>query len=250
MTHEEETKVIRPPAEKMFSGKIFRPSKKFRNKCWMFEVSVAVALWASFILMVLGVVYLVSTGEDPEVTNYGLWVSQWSVLMNVGTWIFNLIWLIPALVLTPIYINSIEYSVISESGETMPEVYVKQGIVNVTRKHVPFRTITNISSRAGVFDRLFGIGTVEIETAGFSGPRQQGPEQKLEGIVFYEEVRDFILRELRKFREPYTLGTEVVLPHEEPVPRMEDTLDDEMLLTLREIRDLLRDLKGKGTRGP
>jgi membrane protein YdbS with pleckstrin-like domain len=250
MTHEEETKVIRPPAENVSSGKVFRPAKVFRYKNWTIEISIAVAFWALFILGALGFVYMMSTGENPEVTDYLAWVNQWWIPLHLGMWIFNLVWLIPALVLTPIYIHSIEYSVISESGKTMPEVYVKQGILNVTRKHVPFRTITNISSRAGVFDRLFGIGTVEIETAGFSGPRQQGPEQKLEGIVFYEEVRDFILRELRKFREPYTLGTEVVLPHEEPVPRMEDTLDDEMLLTLREIRDLLRDLKGKGTRGP
>lgn len=247
MTHEEETKVIRPPAEKMSSGKVFRPSKAFRNKNWTIEISLAVALWALFILGVLGVAYMVSTGENPDITDYGVWVNQWLRPILFGMWVFNLIWLIPALVLTPIYINSIEYSVISESGETMPEVYVKQGILNVTRKHVPFRTITNISSRAGIFDRLFGIGTVEIETAGYSGPSKQGPEQKLEGIVFYEEVRDFILRELRGFRGAYTLATEVVLPHEEPIPRMEDSLDDEMLLTLREIRDLLRDLKGKGS---
>jgi hypothetical protein len=57
--------------------------------------------------------------------------------------------------------------------------------------------------------------------------------------VFYEEVRDFILRELRKFKEPYTTGTEVVYPKEEPVPKMAG-LDDEILTTLREIRDILR----------
>ncbi len=34
----------------------------------------------------------------------------------------------------------------------MPEVYVKQGVVTVPQKHVPFRTITNISSKAGPFD--------------------------------------------------------------------------------------------------
>jgi hypothetical protein len=57
--------------------------------------------------------------------------------------------------------------------------------------------------------------------------------------VFYEEVRDLILRELRKFKEPYTTGTEVVYPTEEPVPKMAG-LDDEILTTLREIRDILR----------
>ena len=34
-------------------------------------------------------------------------------------------------------------------------------------------------------------------------------------------------------------GTEVARPVEEPVPRMEG-LDDEVLLTLREIRDILK----------
>ena len=64
-------------------------------------------------------------------------------------------------------------------------------------------------------------------------------EEKLSGIVFYEEVRDFILKELRKFKSPYVTGTEVVYPTEEPVPKMEG-LDDEILITLREIRDILR----------
>jgi len=114
-----------------------------------------------------------------------------------------------------------------------------KGIFTVTRKHVPFRTITNISSKKGLFDRFFGIGSVHIETAGYSGSQQQGPESKLEGIVFYEEVRDFILNKLRKFREPYVIGTEMVHPIEEPVPRMEG-LDDEILITLREIRDILK----------
>ena len=147
----------------------------------------------------------------------------------------------------PLYIRSIEYSVISKAGLVMPEIYVKKGLINVTRKHVPFRTITNISSRAGPVDRLFGIGTVEIQTAGFSGGPggQAGPEEKLEGITFYEEVRDFILQELRRFRDPYVTGTEVVLPRDELVPRLSDSLDDELLITLHDIRDTLERIERK-----
>ncbi|UCD39523.1 MAG: hypothetical protein JSV87_03675, partial [Candidatus Bathyarchaeota archaeon] len=74
--------------------------------------------------------------------------------------------------------------------------------------------------------------------------QQKGPEVKLEGIVFYEEVRDFILNELRRFKAPYVTGTEVIYPNEEPVPRMEG-LDDEILVTLREIRDILRSRKNR-----
>jgi hypothetical protein len=67
-----------------------------------------------------------------------------------------------------------------------------------------------------------------------------GPEEKIEGIPFYEELRDYILAELRRFRDPYAIGTEMTFPRDEPIPRMEDSLQDEILLTLREIRDILR----------
>ncbi|MHA2119325.1 MAG: PH domain-containing protein, partial [Candidatus Thorarchaeota archaeon] len=147
-----------------------------------------------------------------------------------------------AFILYPIYINALEYSVIAKSGETMPEIYVKKGLINITRKHVPFRTITNISSRAGPFDRLFKIGSIEVETAGQSGASSMGgPEEKLEGIVFYEELRDFILRELRRFKDPYVTGTEVVLPEDEQVIRVGSSIEEEVLKVLQDIRDLLRD---------
>ena len=149
--------------------------------------------------------------------------------------------MVPTLAGIAVYVRSIEYAVISESGEASPEIYVRKGIINITRKHVPFRTVTNIASRAGVFDRLFRIGTVEIQTAGYSGGVQPGnAEEKIEGVRFYQELTRFILRELRRFREPYTTGTEVVTPRDEPVQRSDSILDDEILLALHDIREILK----------
>jgi membrane protein YdbS with pleckstrin-like domain len=238
-------KVIRPPLEAVTSGKVFRPSKAFRNKYWAMELLFGFLFWATQSLGIMGVGFLVSTINPSEIPDYGLFLATMWQPANYWISIIDLIWLIPALIVTPIYVRSIEYSVSGQSGETLPEIYVKKGIINITRKHVPFRTITNISSRAGPFDRAFGIGTVEIETAGYSGPEHRGPEEKLEGIKFYEEVRDFILRELRKFREPYTLTTEVVRPHEEQASKTVGASDDEMVRILREIRDLLKDQRRK-----
>jgi membrane protein YdbS with pleckstrin-like domain len=238
-------KVIKPPIEKVTSGKIFKPHKAFLYKEWTKNVAIAVTIWLGSLLGSVLLAYFLAFVEPVDYPSATLLINTWIGPLNYWMIVLNLIWLIPALIIQPIYINSIEYSVKAESGETMPEVYVKKGIVTVTRKHVPFRTITNISSKAGAFDRMFGIGSVNIETAGYSGTSQTGPEEKLEGIVFYEEVRDFILNELRKFRDPYVTGTEVVLPVEEPVPRGPG-LDDEILITLREIRDLLR---GKNSQG-
>jgi len=228
--------VIRPPIDNVASGKIIKPSKAFRNKMWFIGIFTATMLWVIifgsfwFVLWFAGVI----TGLSPS----PLFESWWGIL-NFWYFVITAIWLIPALIIVPIYLRSIEYSVITEEGTTASEIFVKKGIINITRKHVPFRTITNISSRAGLFDRLFGIGSIEIETAGYSGTTTSA-EEKLEGITFYEELRDFILRELRKFKDPYVTGTEIVHPVEEPVPRSNETLEDEILLVLRDIRDLLR----------
>ena len=231
--------VIKPP-EGMVRGKTFRPSRKLLYKEYTEAIILAVFLWAIVILSWMGLAYVISIDDGWSYTAY-MNALFWPV--NFWMWVFNAVWLVPLFAITPFYIRSIEYSVIAESGEAMPEIYVKKGIVNVTRKHVPFRTITNMSSRAGPFDRLFGIGNVEIETAGFSGSSQMGPEEKIEGISFYEELRDYILAELRRFRDPYAVGTEMTFPRDEPIPRMDDSLQDEILLTLREIRDILRKWK-------
>jgi len=237
-------KVIKPPIKRVTSGKIFKPSKAFLRKNLLQPIVLAVTIWLFVVICFVGGSFIGAAVEPEDIPSATQHIATWIVPVSFWTAVVNLVWLIPVLIYIPFEFRSIEYSVKAETGETMPEIYVKRGVVTVTRKHVPFRTITNISSKAGVFDRLFNIGSVHIETAGYSGSHQAGPEVKLEGIVFYEEVRDFILTELRKFKAPYVTGTEVVPRTEEAVPRTAG-LDDEILITLREIRDIMRNQKAK-----
>lgn len=237
-----EEKVIRPPVKQITSGKIFKPSQAYLHKMLAQSIVVFIFIWLNVVVCLVSTAYMVAL--DPAIPSAAQIISDYWAPVNLWTVIVNLFWFVPALVLTTPYVKSIEYSVKAETGDTMPEIYSKRGIFTITRKHLPFRTITNISSKAGPLDRLFKIGSVHIETAGYSGANKSGPEEKISGIVFYEEVRDFILKELRKFKEPYTTGTEVVHPTEEPVPQMEG-LDDEILITLREIRDILKNRKDK-----
>ncbi|MGY5871459.1 MAG: PH domain-containing protein [Candidatus Thorarchaeota archaeon] len=228
-----------PVMEGMPKGKTFKPAKALRNKYWFTAISIALIFWLLSVVGFYGISFLISLDEA---WSHAALMDQWLGFVNFWAFVGNMIWLIPTLLGISVYINSIEYSVISESGEASPEIYVKKGIINVTKKHVPFRTITNISSRAGVIDRLFGIGNVEIQTAGFSGgpAGQAGPEEKLEGIIAFEDLTLFVLGELRKFRDPYTTGTEVVFPRDEAVPRLDGSLDNEILTAIRDIREILR----------
>ncbi len=236
--------VIRPPLERVSSGKIFKPSSKLRNKYWFEAIVTGLLFWIITIGTFFGLIYAIYSLDD-QLIQFESWMAWMWGPVNTWFWVANLAWLIPTLVLIPIYINSFEYSVRAESGEASAEVYVKKGIITKTEKHVPLRSITNVATKVGVLDRVFGIGCVEIETAGYSGAYQEGPEEKISGITFYNELRDYILTELRKFRKPYVLGTETEDAFEEPVPRLEGTLEDEILVTLREIREFLRSIDRK-----
>lgn len=244
MEDERKIKVIKPPIKSVTSGKVFKPARVFLHKSLFQAVFALLLIWVIVMIGVVSISYLLAYSDPSKYPSAVELITTWFQPISLWTVGLNLIWLIPTLLLLPSYYRSIEYSVKAESGETMPEIYVKKGIITVTRKHVPFRTITNISSNAGPFDRLFGIGSVQIETAGFSGSQQTGPEEKIEGIVFYEEVRDFILNELRKFKTPYAIGAGLTRHGEEPVPRGPG-LEDEILLTLREIRDILTNNEDK-----
>ena len=237
--NEEVTAGYFPAMDGMPRGKTFKPSMALRSKYWFTVISMALIFWSMIVVGFYGISFLISLDAG---WNHAAFMTQWLGFVNFWAFVGNMIWLIPALIGITVYIRSIEYSVISESGEASPEIYVKKGIVNVTKKHVPFRTITNISSRAGIIDRLFGIGNVEIQTAGYSGgpTGQSGPEEKLEGIKAFENLTLFVLGELRKFRDPYTTATEVVFPREETIPRLDGSLDDEILMAIRDIREILR----------
>ncbi|MFQ5831610.1 MAG: PH domain-containing protein [Candidatus Thorarchaeota archaeon] len=232
--------VIRPPMDDIKSGKVFKPSRAFIYKGWLGAILVAFGLWLFVMLCWLGIAYIVMVmDEGIPFSGYVAYFNNWWMLVNFWWWVINAFWLVPAIVIWPFYVKRFEYSVIAHSGETMPEIYVRKGIITVTEKHVPFRTITNISSKAGPLDRLFGIGSVEIQTAGFSGGAQAGakPEEKLEGLHIFESVRDFVLRELRRFTGQYVTGTEVIAPGDVPFAGVEGSLQDEILITLRQIRD-------------
>ena len=222
-------------------GRTFKPSSALRNKWWFTSISLAVLTWALAIFAMNGIAWMIGF-FDGWAASDRLAILYWIPTISQWILIFHIAWLVPALIGIVVYVRSIEYSVLSESGEASAEIYVRKGIINVTRKHVPFRTITNIASRQGIIDRLFGIGNVEIQTAGYSGGAtgQGGPEEKMEGIKFYEALSHFVLRELRRYRDPYTLGTEVVVPRDDAISRSDDSLDDEILLALRDIREILR----------
>jgi len=232
-------KVIKPPIEAIGYGKVFKPSSSLRNKYWFIAIVSLLSVYAITAGAFFGIFYLIYMFNN-DLLQYASWFNFLWAPVNMWFWMIGLAVLIPTFILIPIYLNRFEYSVRGESGESLPEIYVRKGLVDITEKHVPLRAITNIASRTGPFDRLFGIGNVEIHTAGYSGGPYEGgkPEEKIEGIVFFQELRDFILSEMRKLKGSYAMTTEVLT-----VP--DGSVEEMTLAALQDIREFLRRIDGK-----
>lgn len=181
---------------------VIHPLIKFAYKLWLDIISVGVI---AFLLV---------------------FISRFTILNNIE--VYSLIFgvMIILMIIAFVYTKTMEFQIFSN------EVVVKKGVINRTEKHVPYRTVTNISTRFGFYDKIFGIGTVEIETAGKAG-RQSGPEEKIEGITNFVEIRNTVLEELRKFRSQYTTATEPDLTHSE------EEITTSILYELRSIKGLL-----------
>ncbi|MHA2247929.1 MAG: PH domain-containing protein [Candidatus Hodarchaeales archaeon] len=213
-------------------GKPFYPVSAFRNKLFLYIVTAFVGI-TSAIFGLLGIIsFFGSIDDDPSDDGFGNWLKASGQDLISWYLIISVILMLLAAVLVVYYVRNIEY-IIEDT-----EVIVKKGIINKTIKHVPFRTITNVSSRYGIYDRIFGIGTCEIETAGKSG-QQTGPEEKIEGIRNFREVRDVVLTELRRFRGQYTTTTELEQPTQYEESMGDFVLQKEVLDELRQIKEIL-----------
>jgi len=211
---QEEERLIKPPIEPITSGRVFRPTNAFLYKKMAKVGTIIVFTWLAIRVLFIGF-------DNPWFLEIALAAFEpLEILTIIGWETASLIYIIAAAVFFAlgsvysfIYVRRIEYSAIGWSGDAIPEIYSRKGILNITKRHLPFRTVVNVRTRRGLFDRLFRIGTVLIETAGGSTGTQatglaalviqrltsDASEERIEGITFHEELRDFILREMRAF---------------------------------------------------
>jgi uncharacterized membrane protein YdbT with pleckstrin-like domain len=153
-----------------------------------------------------------------------------------GTIIFGLmalaeivVWIV-ALILAGPYYRSLSYEIQDD------EVIVHVGVITQSVKHVPYRTVTNVTVRRDILDRwFFGMGSLHVQTAGMSG--QSGAEEKLVGLPNVQEVYDLVVAQLRRFRGSMAPTAAEVEP--ERALASADTLSA-ILVELKAIRQALQ----------
>jgi len=139
----------------------------------------------------------------------------------------NVAWLIPAFIIIPFYYRSLEYRILED------EVIVQAGVWTKSVKHVPYRTVTNLKVKRDPFDRMLGVGTLDIQTAGRAG--QTGAEESLVGLSNVREVYETVSASLRRFRG-------AMAPTQAEVEAVSMTEAEVLSALLDEVQAIRRDL--------
>lgn len=160
------------------NGKVFQPSSRFLSK---------IRLQLTLILLVTYLAF------SPLAFAFGSENPDGDVLyLAISGGIIIVAWIVGMLLSGPYY-HSLRYEVMDD------EVIVRAGIVTSSVKHVPYRTVTNITIQRGLMDRwFFNLGTLKIQTAGMSG--NTGAEESLVGLPDVQSVYDMVVLALRRFR--------------------------------------------------
>ncbi|MFP4396269.1 MAG: PH domain-containing protein [Anaerolineales bacterium] len=196
--------------------KTLRPSPNYQKKLrWACTLIALTILFCG-----VGFGWLISLA--PEIGGEALRVA---FLITGG---LNLLWWLPAMFLVGPYYRSLRYEIRED------EVIVHVGIWTQSTKHVPYRTVTNLTIKRDILDRQFNLGTLEIQTAGLSGSTAQA-EQSLVGLVDAQAVYERVVERLRRFR-----GSMAPTASEETAgalaPSPSAAVWEEMLAELRAIR--------------
>ncbi len=158
-------------------GKEFRPSPKLRMLYFTYLVIGVVLGVLTWYIPLLNI-------APPEIITF-ITIPVATIIILIAIWI-------------PTYYRSIIYKM------TEDEIIWSRGVLIKSTGIVPYNRITNIDVTQGPIERMYGIATLLIHTAGYSGPR--GPEIKLSGIENYEELKEKIM-EMVKGRRPAAVET-------------------------------------------
>lgn len=196
--------------------KTLRPSPDYQQKLRWILIIIAVLI----LLCGVGMGWLISL--DSEIGGRAI---RMALLITGG---LDLLWWLPAMILVGPYYRSLRYEIHED------EVIVHVGIWTQSIKHVPYRTVTNLTIKRDILDRQFNLGTLEIQTAGLSDSTGRA-EQSLVGLVDAQVVYERVVEHLRRFRggmEP--TESEEAASAVEPSPSA--PVWKEMLTELRAIR--------------
>ncbi len=191
------------------------PDRKLLTKQWLILLTVS-----AFELITAGIIHLailLITGIVTKQTAVILWLITCGVVLLQGIIAVPLIYL---------WIKNLSYRIEDE------RVTIFKGILTKVQQNIPYRAVTDFMLQRTIYDRLLGIGSICIQTAGQS-LSATGYEGQLSGLVNFDNLHRN-LRSKLKTLHPQSESAAVA----EPDASDADTVNA-ILQEIKAIRSLL-----------
>lgn len=112
------------------------------------------------------------------------------------------------------------------------ELVIRKGVMRVERITIPFEKVQNVNVSRSIFERILGLATLKIETAGTNPGEAEGI---LPGITHYHDLMDEILIRIEH--------AQTLIPQKTPknLPHLSETA--ELMKEICALREELRKLR-------
>ena len=189
-----------------------KPDKKYQTA----QLLILSVLSSLIIIgaVVLNIIIYLEAGSDSD----GIMVI-W--ILCVG--LISIMWIV-SFPLIYLWIKNLSYFIHDD------RITIQSGIITKKEQNIPYRSITDFVLERGPFDRILGIGTIKIQTAGQS-TSATGYEGSLSGLLDYEPIHTD-LREKLKSLHPISES----ITTSESVKQSDDSVLVQILEELKEIR--------------
>lgn len=192
-----------------------KPDKILLKKQWYLLLTI------SFFVTLLALLLQILIPISPRVTSGQVAVILWPIIVGI----ILLLWIISAPILI-FWIKNLGYYIDED------RITIHKGILSKIKQNVPYRAITDFQLHRSLYDRLLGIGSIRIQTAG-QRPGATGYEANLAGLVEWDNLLEQLRGKVKK------LYTQEVSSTADSSGLIEKEILNTMLKELREIKNLL-----------
>jgi uncharacterized membrane protein YdbT with pleckstrin-like domain len=188
-----------------------KPDKKLLTKTVWILLTVTALL-----LVVFSIIHIIIhfSSADPRASR---------ILRLIAAIVISALWVI-SYPIAKLWIQNLAY-IIREDRVT-----IRKGILTKTQQNIPYRSITDFVLQRSLYDRILGIGSIRIQTAGQS-QQPSGYEGNMAGLIEYEKLHDELRERLRTLH-PVSES----LTTQEPVQKSTEQILEQILQELKAIR--------------
>ena len=195
----------------------FQPDPKYKTKQYLIGITVT-----AFVL-ILGILLQVLIPLSPDATPLMVARILWPIIGGV----LILYWVI-SIPLIILWFKNLDFFIEDE------RITIHKGILTKIQQNIPFKAVTDFQLHRSLYDRLLGIGSIRVQTAGQSYA-PTGFEGSLVGLPQWESLLNELRTRVKENQLQFSTKTDT------PSQMSGDEVRHEVLTELRAIRKLLEE---------